>query len=92
MLFGPMNAPVFYTCTMQDFHAEWKLLFILTIRNTTEIGGEPVCVPDTNDIYVGNRKTYFDSRVIINNIIAYSTNIELVLIYFECICKVFEKY
>ena len=28
----------------------------------------------------------------INNTLAYSTNIELILIYFECICKVFDKY
>ena len=28
----------------------------------------------------------------INNILAYSINLEIILIYFECICKVFEKY
>ena len=27
--FGPMNAPAFYACMMQDFHTEWDLLFIL---------------------------------------------------------------
>ena len=42
--FGPMNAPAFYTRMMQDFHAEWDLLFILTIRNMTKIGGEAVRV------------------------------------------------
>ena len=92
MLFGPMNAPVFYTCTMQDFHAEWDLVFILTIRNTTEIGGKPVCVTEANDIYVSNRKTYSGSRGILYNILAYSANLELILIYFEYIWKVFNKY
>ena len=76
---------------MQDFHAEWDLLFILTILNTTEIGGEPVRVTDTNYIYVGNSKTYSSSKGIIGDILAYYTNLELVLVYFECICKVFEK-
>ena len=52
-----MNAPEFYTCMMQDFYAEWDLLSILAIRNTTEIGGEPIRVTDKNDIYVGNTKT-----------------------------------
>ena len=77
---------------IQDFHAEWDLLFILTICNMTEIGGEPIYVTDTNDIYVCNRKTYSGSKVIINDILASSTNIELILIYFKCICKIFEKY
>ena len=80
MPFGPMNAPAFYTCTMQEFHAEWDLLFILTIRNTTEIRGEPVRVMDTNDIYVGNRKTYSGSKLMIGDILAKSTNIEPILI------------
>ena len=60
-----MNALSFYTTMMQYFHAEWGLIFILTIRNTTEIGGKPVCVTEANDIYVSNRKTYSGSRGII---------------------------
>ena len=58
----------------------------------TEIGGEPVHVTDTNDIYDGNSKTYSGSKGITNDILAYSTNLKLVLIYFECIYKVFNKY
>ena len=82
MPFGPINALEFYTFMVQDFHSEWDLILVLTIHNTTEIGGEPVHVTDTTDIYVGNRKTYSGSKVIIDDILAYSTNIELVLIYF----------
>ena len=70
-----MNAPAFNTCVMHYFQAERDLIFILTIRNTKEIGGEPVRVTDTNDIYVRNGKTYSDSKEIIGNILAYSTNI-----------------
>ena len=75
MPFGPISAPAFYTCMMQDFQSEWDLLFILTIHNTTEIGREPFRVTDTNDIYVGNRKTYSGSKLIIGDILANSTNI-----------------
>ena len=67
--FGTMNAPSLYTCMMQDFHSEWDLLLILTICNTAEIGGEPVRVTYTNDIYTGNRKTYSGSKGIIDNIL-----------------------
>ena len=87
-----MNAPAFYTCVMQYFHAEWDLMFIFTIRNTKEIRGEPVHVTDKIDIYIGNSKTYSGSKVILDDVLAYSTNLELVLVYFECICKVFDKY
>ena len=87
-----MNAPAFNTCVMHYFQAEWDLIFILTIRNTKEIGGEPVRVTDTNDIDVRNSKTYSGSKGNIDDILAYSTNLELILIYFECICKFFEKY
>ena len=63
--FGPMNTPAFYTCMMQNFQAEWDLIFVLTIRNTIEIGREPVRFMDTNYIDVGNRKNYYGSEGII---------------------------
>ena len=90
--FGPINAPEFYTCMMQEFHVEWDLTFILKIRNTIEIGGETVCVTDTNDIYFNNRKTYSGSELVIDDILVYYTNLEIILIYFEYFYKVFEKY
>ena len=37
-------------------------------------------------------KTYSGSKLIIEDILAYPTNLEIILVYFECICKVFEKY
>ena len=92
MPFGPMNAPAFYTCMMQDFRKEWHHLFLTTIRDMDIIGGQAVHVTDTDEIFIDGKKTYTDSKGIIDDILAYSTNLELVLIYFECICKVFQKY
>ena len=51
-----MNAPVFYTCMIQDFSGEQHILFIITVCGMVKIGGKKVVVIETDDILVGGIK------------------------------------
>ena len=44
MLFGPTNAPTFYTCMMGDFQREWVQLYLEKISIMETIGGEIIIV------------------------------------------------
>jgi len=92
MLFGPTNAPSFYTCMMHQFCNEWEIVFIIKIRAMKSIGGELIVVLETDDITIGGTLLYRGNRVIIDDILLWASNLQLVLLYFECVCEVFQKY
>ena len=51
-----------------------------------------VRVTDADEIYINEIKNKSSSKGIIYNILKWSTNLDLILIYLECVCKVFKKY
>ena len=56
------------------------------------IGGMTVRFTDADYIYFNGIKTFSVSKGVIDDILTWSTNLDFNLIYFECICKVFETY
>ena len=91
MTFGPTNAPIFYTYIMGKLRIEWNALFLETARKRKVIGGMTARVTESDEIYLNGIKNFSGSKVIIDNILTWSTNLDLILIYFECVYKVFEK-
>ena len=92
MPFGPMNAPAYYTFMMQQFRDEWDELFYVTLQNMNAVENKTVAVSATREVRLDGRPTQTGSKGIIDDILIWSTNQSLVLIYFECVCKVFQKY
>ena len=45
-----------------------------------------------DEIYLNDIKNFSGNKGIIDNILTWSNNLDLILIYFEFLCKVFEKY
>ena len=95
MPFGPMNAPPFYTCMMGAFKIEWDLLFVelMTGYATTNslLGGQKVTISD-DIFYLDGVKATSGTKSIIDDVLIWSNNVEAVLLYFEYVCCVFQKY
>ena len=89
MPFVPMNTPNFYTCMMGKLIIEWNTLFLEKVRKRKIMGSMIVRVNDADEIYLNGIKIFSASKGIIDDILTWSTNINLILIYFECVCKVF---
>ena len=92
MTFVPINTPSFYTFMMGKLRIEWNAIFIETVRNRKVIVGITVRVIDADEIYLNGIKNFSGSKGIIDNILTWSSKLDLILIYFECVCKLFEKY
>ena len=92
MPFGPMNAPTFYTCIMVVLKTEWDILFLTRLRAMGSIGGTPIIVISFDEIYIGPYRIVIGSKTIIDDILLYCCNRELLLLYFDCVCAVFLKY
>ena len=45
-----------------------------------------------DEIYLGENKLYSGTKSIIDDILFLSSTIATVLVYFECVCLVFQKY
>ena len=91
MPFGPMNSPSLYTCMMGELIIEWHALFLETVRNRKFIGGMTVRVTYADEIYLNGIKIFLGSKGIIDDILTWSTNLDFILIYFECVCEVLKK-
>ena len=89
MPFGPTKPPIIYNCMMGRLRIEWHALFLETVRKRKVIGSRTVRVNYADEIYLNGTKNFSGSKVIIDYILTWSTNLELILIYFECVCKVF---
>jgi hypothetical protein len=92
MPFGPMNAPAFYTAMMGAFKVEWDKLFIQELTKKHTIGNQKVVLKSDGTTLVGTKTVSTGSKVIIDDILIWSNNLEMILLYFECICRVFVKY
>ena len=92
MPFGPTNAPSFYTCMMNDFKTDWTLLFFEIIKQMDTIEGSTIEVLPNDDIIISGARIVIGSKIIIDDILLYSTHQALLLIYLDCICKIFQKY
>ena len=77
-LFGPTNAPGYYTAMMQRLRKEWLLLFATTkhLVHVTQPTIEIMC----------------DDKIIIDDILLYSNHVPTLLYYFSCVAQVFTKY
>ena len=66
--------------------------FTQTIRDINVIGNSAVSVTDADKIYLNQTNIVSGSRTIIDEILLFSSNINAILIYLECVCKIFLKY
>jgi hypothetical protein len=92
MPFGPTNAPGFYSAMMKNLKDEWDFLFIQIVRTIKFLSEEPVTVTAADEIFIGGKKVVAGTKTIIDDILLWCNNIELIMIYLECICKIFKKY
>lgn len=91
MPFGPRNAPSFYTAMMLDFKEEWDALFVVKVAELKVIDGKLVKIEGTI-IFLGREKLFYGSRSIIDDILVWTSHLRLTILYFRCVCMVFEKY
>ena len=92
MPFGPTNAPSFYTCMMNDFQTDWNLLFYEIVSTMGTIDNEPIEILANDEIFVSHKRIVIGSKIIIDDILLYSTHHSLLLLYLDCICKTFQKF
>ena len=62
------------------------------LRSIYTLGNNTVSVTETDVIYLNKIKLVYVSRTIIDKIILLCSNLDKILIYLECTCKVFLKY
>ena len=95
MPFGPVNAPGFYSCMMGNFKKEWDALFLEILKSYAlsgkTIDNKKVHFTDGN-IHLDSDRLYSGTKSIIDDVLIYCSNITCILIYFECVCRVFLKY
>jgi len=92
MPFGPTNAPGFYTCMMGNLRDEWQILFLQKLLLLKQIGHELITIRNTNEVFIGEKRIYSGTKIIIDDIFLWSTNLDLVILLFECVCQIFLKY
>ena len=92
MPFGPTNAPGFYSAMMRNMKEEWDNLFICRPQELLQVDSEAVVVSISMEIFIGGKKLVYGTKIIIDDILLWCSNVSALFIYFECICKVFRKY
>ena len=90
VLFGPNNAPVFYMVMMKNMKDEWDCLFLLIMIELTVIDKDIVDVTATMDGWICSNKLISGTKLVVDYILLWCSNIDSLFIYFECICKVFK--
>ena len=94
MHFGSVNTPTFYTCTMGDFRVEWYALFIECMTTLVTSGvklGNKISSINYDTIFLGDQKLTSSTRSSIDDILIWSSDIPTILLYLECVCRVFQK-
>ena len=72
MHFGPVKAPLFYSCIMGKFEKEWDDLFIEEITsydNSVKLLGGNKVVVINGDIYLVTTKLYCGIKSIIDDVL-----------------------
>ena len=88
MPLGPKNAPSFYTSMMKDFQQEWDADF--DSQSIVDNSNPPSMV--TPSAPPPHSKIVHGSRIVIDDILLYSTNIHTFIRYFSCVARVFARY
>lgn len=95
MPFGPTNAPLFYTCMIHQLRDKGEILFVIKIRAIKTIGeAKSLYLTRTRSLLEASCLWSRGSRVIIDGILLWASNLQIVLflLYFDCVCEVFQNY
>ena len=79
MPFGPVNAPACYTVLMFLMRQEWQALF------REKFPGLDIDLVTATFVHSGDRQ-------IVDDILLFSNNPRVLLLYFECVCHIFTKW
>ena len=95
MPFGPVNAPGFNSCMMDFFKKEWNANFLEVMEEYTtsrdRIDGK--CAQLINGhVHLNSDRLYCGTKSIIDDVLIWLINITCILKYFDCACRVFQKY
>ena len=93
MPFGPTNAPSFYTAMMHNFQTEWDNLFLLRLKSLPSIHpSQPVHINHDGTVTTNASPLNFGCKVIIDDILLWCSDSTLLVLYFSCVCEIFQKY
>ena len=92
MPFRPTNAPGFYSPMMKHMKEEWDTLFLSRLHELGQLNGQAVIVSIAMEVYISEKKLVFGTKIIIGDILLWYSNVDALLIYFECICRIFRRY
>ena len=92
MPFVPTNAPGFYSAMMRSFKEERDFIFSQMLHSINTFDNNTVPVTETEKIYLNKTKLVSGRCTIIDDIFIFCSNLDVILIYLECVCKVFLKY
>ena len=88
----PTNAPGFFLAMKNNFKDKWEMIFIQLLRELKTIKNEPVVVTETDEIFIRMLKLVSGNCTIIDDILIFCRNIDEIILYLECLCRVFQKY
>ena len=77
---------------MRSFKEEQELLFTQMLHYIDTLGENAVSVTETDEIYLNKTKLVYGSSTINDDILPFCSNLHAILVYLECIYKVFLKY
>ena len=92
MPFVPKNAPGFYSAMMHSFKEERDFIFSQMLHSINTFDNNTVPVTETENIYLNKTKLVSGRCTIIDDIFIFCSNLDVIIIYLECVCKVFLKY
>ena len=68
------------------------MIIIRLLRELNAIGKEPVVSTKTDQIFIRALKLFSGISTIIDDIFLFCRNIDAILLYLECVCRMFQKY
>ena len=66
--------------------------FIENLRKIGTLINEQVKVTERDEVFIGDKKVISESIIIIYDILLFYSKLQNILVYLECVCKVFQKY
>ena len=70
----------------------WGALFISKPKTLGYLEGVKLFVNEDQEICINDAKVFSGSQTIIDNIVLCCSNKEMIMTYFEIVCKIFRKY
>ena len=77
---------------MKDLKDEWDKLFILRLMALKIMNEKEIQLSATGVVTMGIKTLVFGSNTIINDILLWCNMKDLTLLYFRCVCEMFQKY